>query len=274
MVNKDFIKITIIRLIIVILMIGMLYFLIANGDDKKESSTGYFFLSDNYDTSKTTFYDFLTSEDSYEILKSTYSQILNNKGIPFLEVADQSIEYMGTSEFSEDFSDSGTIDQINQTDTFGNVFSSLKSMQISRNAADAFGIHIPDNIEWVGMGTINVLLGDSYRKYFQVGDHIDFRYLGEKRFSGVICGFLEEGENIMIDNEVYYLDHFVIIPSIELEQDDSMEYKKILLSVKCEGVLYFANSEEKQKTLLELKNLADKTGYKYSLRGEYNELFD
>lgn len=234
------------------------------------SESGDWMLTDDYDSRDSSFEDFLKQKDAYDTLKETYEMLNNAFGGDYYDVGRQDIEYLGKFPGDEAYV-SGGKDAMNQKIN-GQILSPLESLQVSYNfvcqkkmneligTGEMFG---KEDYQRGAEQIIPVLAGASYQKMFKAGDTFQGKYLGEKDLKFQIRGFFKKDAGISLDNEEILLDRMLVFPSLCLKENDSGEFQKILLSVKCQGYLHYDGKSDLEKKLKQLEKIKKETGFRY-----------
>lgn len=243
------------------------YNLFATNENKTE---GDFLLTDMYDSDTTSIYDFFSQKNSLSILESIYDE-LTSMEIDYYEISMQSFDYIGKVSFGKEFTDGEDSEQLNQINLNGQIYTPLKSLQISDFVAQRWAlskkIDVLDRTEYkrINSNKIGVFMGYNYKKYFNCGDEFDILYLGEKQYECIVVGFFKEGTTVLIDGEAIALDNYIVSQNMEVKKDDADEYKKVLLSVKCEGYAHYDNQKEREEVINYIQELKETTGFMYEV---------
>lgn len=229
--------------------------------------SGDFHLTDMYDTEDSTIYDFFDQIGSLNVLMETYELLLDFDKY-YLEISTQPFEYLGFLSIDKSFTDGDDSEQVNQTTDGSSRFTSLKAIQMDASAARLFGLY--DEITVLdqygnGKDAIGVLLGSEYSGIFKIGDEFKIRYLGCKTIRCLVAGFLKKGTTIQIDGTKLSLDNCIISKAISYQEEDSDDYRKTLLSVKCEGYLHYGNLSQRKECVDYIRKIKEATGYKYEI---------
>lgn len=243
-----------------------------NTQAQEFSGRGEISLTDSYDSEDSRLEDFFQTENSYEILKNTYEKLKTNKKLKYYEILPQSIEYVGRFKLPESIVDGDKTFIEQKID--GELLTPLKALMV--NQRFAYDTNLKTKVSegaWFkkkqyGMTSdqyVPVVLGDNYKAAFSIGDTFEGYYLGYKKIQFVVEGFFKVGTVVVLDNQKYDLDNYLIAPVIQPSNTDDKSFSKLLLLVKCEGYLHYNNKEEYEIALAEVERLADETGYKYSL---------
>lgn len=91
---------------------------------------------------------------------------------------------------------------------------------------------------------VPVVAGANYKHIFKLNSIVENSYLATKNIRCKIIGFLDKKTNVNVDEEIINLDNYLIMPSIKLSPQDTLDFKQILLSDKCEGYLHYDNKNE------------------------------
>lgn len=265
-----------IALVITGLMYGFYRIVISTGSGAEHpqeitvSESGDWMLTDDYDSRDSSFEDFLKQKDAYNILKETCEMLKNTFGSDYYDVSRQDVEYIGEFPGDQEFV-SGGKEAVNQKIN-GQILSPLESLQVSYNFAcqkkmnelietgEAFG---KEDDQTGADQIIPVLAGASYQKIFKAGDTFQGKYLGEKDLKFRIEGFFKKDASVLLDNEEILLDCMLVFPSLCLKETDSMEFQKILLSVKCQGYLHYDRKSDLEKKMEQLEKIKKETGFRY-----------
>lgn len=100
----------------------------------------------------------------------------------------------------------------------GRTVRDIRSIQMNRDAFEFAGLQVADgqtpdwdSVDYSG-GKIPVVLGNSYRKLYQLGDELESQYYG-KEFALRVTGFLAADASMYYKGDLdYFLDDYVVIP--------------------------------------------------------------
>lgn len=243
------------------------YNLYATDENKNE---GELLLTDTYDSEKTNLYDFFSKRNSLDIMNNTY-ELLTDAGVDYYEISNQPFAYLGNFNLGKEFTAGDDIAQINQIDEKGQFYTPLKSLQISEFVLDKWNlykqmdIHEDEIFKEDSSEKISVVMGSKYKNFFNYGDDFSIVYLGQKQIDCLVKGFLKENTYVEIDGGKLLLDEYIISNNLTYDENDSDEYKKSLMSVKCEGFLHYESKKECQNAISLLLEIRDNIGFSYEI---------
>jgi len=240
-----------------------------NSNAEYNPNTSEYALMDKYDRKGSNFSDFLYSRTAMSVLKKTYQKIKTDKEINYVEAATQNVEYIGTFKLDKRFVSGNDRDSINQKNA-GELITPLKSLQSEARFLKTKGIdenalisgRMFDDKNYYSSMTIPVLIGNAYYGTFKVGDRIRANY-ATNRVQLKVVGVLNKKCNISLAEQELDLDHYIVMPIMTPETKDSVAYKKILMSIKCEGYVSYSSKEQYTDSVAAIKRIANETGYKY-----------
>lgn len=163
----------------------------------KYSNESMYYICDNFTGEKEQ--SFFSSQNCIKKLKDFNRWLTDNGDFEYLCIRNQSISINNKSY------DSIQVNQLffekNDIEIIGEQFSdknySIESME----------------------DEIPILLGESFMGKYEIGDKIEFYYLGSNKFKGFVKGFVSK-ESCYKDNEqVYSLEKKIIIPLLEFEKE-------------------------------------------------------
>lgn len=258
MKNKSKFFITIPVFVIFVLVCVILYFNSNNTQTSYGENTQnntYYCLSIHNDygvDGNKSLSEFFSENDSLERLMSFNNDLHTN--IDYIELCFQPLQYMDYYDKDSKFVDDE--DNINQSVTLDSgeskYVTNLKSVQIDKNIYGSFdnsinkGRNFTEDDFYINTGdqTINVILGNDYSDYYDIGDIIDIS-LYEKDLTLNVIGFYKENTTLSINGAKTLLDTYIIMPSFFVnyspETETENKYQKILYSQKNAG---FALIEE------------------------------
>ena len=219
-------------------------------------------------------YEFFSKPDTLLKLEDAYSKILTHFGKNYYEISDQSVEYIGLSDFDEKFVSGGKEAKNQNIQEINEIIIPLNSVQLGPETIENIKLNeliqsgrIFSEEEYIFDEkniVIPVILGNDYKDYFEIDDTFFFFYLGEK-FSGKIIAFLEEDSTINIgDEEAKKLDNLIVMPSLKPTSNEETDFNKILALIKTEGFILYETVEEYQDILDEIDIIREETGVLYS----------
>ncbi len=246
-----------------LLTVGMTTFMISNKNylkakhkiidfDNKNIESLYLRVTDVYgrDNQKTLF-QFFSEEDSLERMKK-FCGILN-KEFNYLEFDTQSLLVLDDFNYKDEFRIDYGKEFFGENDEIG---ISLKSVQMGENTYDIFNLESQlidgrgfENNDFIfeNNRTVSAILGHEYSELINIGDTVNFEYLS-KNITVTVIGFFEKNTSVTLNNNIYFLDEFIIIPSLDLNYDilneDDERFQKILYSLKNWGYIKINNGED------------------------------
>lgn len=194
---------------------------IINEELNKDTKKYYFRLSDNYISNKEV--EFRKEVDALEKLKELSILFNESTYFNYLEVSTQSLyvnNFKGNDTFFYNYEYGMQQEPISLD---GRLYSNVKSIQLSDSVFNEFDVEIArgrkfneqdyiynDNIP------ISVLLGNEYNLIYKLDDVFYIDYLGLRTKAKVI-GFLKKDSSIINQNDLMYLDRYIIMPSLKFE---------------------------------------------------------
>lgn len=234
-------------------------------------NAGEYSLTDDYDGEESNFGDFMNDPDSMKILMKTYRKIKNIKHITYMEVSNQDLEYEGRFKLSRNFI-SGNDERSRNQKIKGEFITPLKSIQCDRLFFKIKGVEksdlvtgkMPTDKKYSSDMTIPVLVGNAYEHKFRIGEEFTAYYATEKiRFK--VSGILKKSKKISFLGHKMNLDEYIVLPVISPGRKDSLMYKKILMSIKCEGCIKYNSKEQYIESVQAIKRIVKETGFRYNV---------
>lgn len=156
----------------------------------------------------------------------------------------------------------------------------IKSIQINRQAFDFFKIDVSDGVSFsqddfkFNDNFIPVILGNSYKDIYKIGDILPIEYYLTK-FNAKVIGFAKSDSKVLLNrNMEEYLDRYMIIPQIDFDNPTNKteyEFQKIVYLVRSNGYICVNNTTENiQNMMLDIKLISEKTGFDKYLFIGYN----
>jgi hypothetical protein len=235
-------------------------------------SSGDIFLTDTYDSENSSFSAFLDSPDAAQVLSTVYD-MLKNSDIYYYEVGFQDFYSIGN--YKGDIDCVVNIDQsaVNQKIN-GELITPLCAIQVDssfiKDRADFLNItegsDFSDSDYLLSANqAIPVILGDSYKKDCQIGERMVGYYLTDKRIELYVKGFFLPNEYIMLGSKKIELNNYMIFPSPGLDPDYEERFTKILLSVKCEGMIHYNSTTQYYDAIKALERIKSDTGFQFDI---------
>ncbi|ASS41581.1 hypothetical protein AXF21_06685 [Eubacterium minutum ATCC 700079] len=229
---------------------------------------GDYLVTDEYDKDNNTISSFFKRNDAIKILKKTYKSLSTSGSKYYREIIFQTLEYYGDKKFDKTFTPSNSHLQTNQQNASGELFTTLKSMQLSYNEAKKLHSSLAEGAFWrkryyYSELLLPVVAGNEYKRYYKIGDRFTADYLGSKKIKFKIVGFLKKESKYKINKKTFLLDKYLIFPSQMVRKKDESNYAKILLSVKCGGFFHYNSIGEFKECMALLKKIKMSTGYNF-----------
>jgi len=244
--------------------------------DSNNVDSVYLRVQDVYDKeNQKTLSEFFKEKDALKRMKE-FCSILN-KEFNYLEFDDQSLMVMDDFKYKDEFRIDYGKDYFGENDNIG---ISLLSVQIGKNAYEVFGL---ENQVANGRGfkatdfqfdnvTVPALLGHEYSGLVNIGDTLKFKYLS-KDISVKVIGFLKKDTSVMLDNRIYFLDRYILIPSLNVdfapENKEEEKFQKILYSLKNWGYIKVKDGDDFYDYKNKVDEISSKLGLKYIVNEAY-----
>lgn len=243
-----------------------------NSSISQNSSQGDWLLTDNYDRKGYRYENFLRKKDSLNILKQVYQHLMNIKNIDYYEISNKDFIYTKKFQGSKSFINGKGNQKIDDV-----LITPLKSMQVSELYAKRQNLDQSIQTgEFFNQSAykktsnqiVPVVAGANYKHIFKLNSIVENSYLATKNIRCKIIGFLDKKTNVKVDEEIINLDNYLIMPSVKLSPQDTLDFKQILLSDKCEGYLHYDNKNEYHQVVQQVKRIVKETGYEYIIPPE------
>ncbi|WP_411676811.1 hypothetical protein [Caproicibacter sp.] len=243
----------------------------------KNVDTIYLRVSDVYgEENQETLSDFFSEKNALNRMKEFHQSL--NKKFNYLEFDTQMLLLLDNSfDYKDEFrTDYGT-DSFRANDKIG---VSLKSAQINKKAYDYFslknqifsGQSFHENDFTFNDKAVPAILGYNYINSADIGDIINFNYLS-KDISIKVIGFLKRNTSITINNNIYFMDDYILIPSLEVKSTpiskDDKRFQNILYSLKNWGYIKINNGEDYYNYKAKVDAVSNKLNLKYVLNEGY-----
>lgn len=173
---------------------------------------------------------------SAESYVSMYKQLISCPSFELYEIKYQPIEIYNTNDnmknfFSEIMGHTESYEKEN-----GKIFQFVDCTQMSENCFEAYPIHIDegryfDKYDYIlhRDSPIRMLMGYSYKDYYNIGDLFQGNYLGyETEFE--IVGFMTQDSYYCVGDDQKYTDRMIIIPFISVPSDEINILKEFTFS--------------------------------------------
>lgn len=162
-------------------------------------------------------------------MQNAHSLLLDYFGNQYLEIGEQSVEYIGMCNFDEKFVVGGNEEKDQKISEINEIITPLYSIQLGKSTIE--NIKLNKMIE-----------------------------------TGKIIAFLSKNASIIIDDaETKNLDNMIVMPSFEINPTyTDADFNKILSLIKTEGYIVYENQKEYQNILDKINVIKEKTGIQYS----------
>lgn len=141
---------------------------------------------------------------------------------------------------------------------------------MNKESIEFFGLQVSEGRLWGDEdfkydGYIPILLGDSYRDIFEIGEKIEIGYFGRK-FDGKIIGFLKDNSKVLGNGNIEEtLDQYIVLPHIDFEaplDNDDRIFQDVVYFMMLEGYIVTEdNQEEIQKMKDKVELIAQESGF-------------
>lgn len=233
---------------------------------------GEWLLTDNYDRKDYRYENFLRRKDSIYILEQVYHHLQNISNVDYFEISNQDFIY--TRYFSGDkkFVNGDANQKVDNM-----LITPLKSIQVSE-------LYVKKQKLYRKLHTgkffnqsaytktseqiVPVVAGVNYKNIFKLNSIIENSYLATQNIRCKIIGFLDKNASVKVDEENINLNNYLIMPNINLSDQDTADFRQTLLSVKCNGYLHYENKKEYHQMAQEIKKIVKETGYEYVIPPE------
>ncbi len=240
--------------------------------DSKNIESVYLRVTDAYDEEgQKSLSEFFAEKNALERMKE-FCSILNNE-FNYLEFDKQALVVRGNFAYKDEFRIDYGMDYFGENDKLG---ISLLSAQIGKMAYDAFELEnkvaggrgfevndfVFDNV------AVPAILGYEYSGLANIGDTIKFDYL-MKGISVKIIGFFKRDTSVTINNEIYFLDKYIVIPSLDVNfeplNEEDISFQRILYSLKNWGYIKINDGEDYYAYKNRIDDISNTLDLKYVL---------
>ncbi|WP_129600108.1 hypothetical protein [Anaerophilus nitritogenes] len=175
------------------------------------------------------FEEFISHPDALERIRDFYVGLDTADHFKYLAISDQRIginkknipQIMSAGyEQGKEYPDS----KIN-----GQTYKFIKSVQLNQQAFNFFKLDVSHGRIWTNEdfkdqgNTIPVLLGDSYKNVYEIGDELNISYIG-KEINAKVIGFLKSNSKIFYNEDTeFYLDRYILLPFFKYNDPVSKE---------------------------------------------------
>lgn len=242
--------------------------------DSENIESMYLRVTDVYDrNNQKTLSEFFVEENALERMKVFCNTL--NKEFNYLEFDDQSLLIRDHFSYKDEFRTDYGKPYFGEKDHI-----SLLSIQIGKNAYDVFDL---ENKLFNGKGfkpndfifdnkTVPAILGYEYLGLIDIGDTIKFSYL-TKDISVKVMGFFKKDTAVTIDNRIYFLDQYIIIPSLDVNfapvDKEDASFQLILYSLKNWGYIKVNDGDDYYDYKNRVSEINNRLGLKYVVNEGY-----
>ena len=242
--------------------------------DSENIESMYLRVTDVYDrNNQKTLSEFFVEENALERMKVFCNTL--NKEFNYLEFDDQSLLIRDHFSYKDEFRTDYGKPYFGEKDHI-----SLLSIQIGKNAYDVFDL---ENKLFNGKGfepndfifdnkPVPAILGYEYLGLIDIGDTIKFSYL-TKDISVKVMGFFKKDTAVTIDNRIYFLDKYIIIPSLDVNfapvDKEDASFQLILYSLKNWGYIKVNDGDDYYDYKNRVSEINNRLGLKYVVNEAY-----
>lgn len=174
---------------------------------------------------------YLKKDKNIDIVKSFYKKIIDSSKINYLEIIKQPLCYKGNYDLPIDFvieKNKKNIEQI----VDDKKYTMLNSFQIGKktynsNIIDGYiekGRKFSEkDFVYNNKKELSVILGNSYKKCYRIGDKFDVNYLNFGDFNVKVIGFLKQDSEISYKGTNINLNNYIIAPSVDYQKKFTTE---------------------------------------------------
>lgn len=146
----------------------------------------------------------MNSDNSLEIVKNYYNNLNSSKNFQYLNINNQAIGLINHN-IDDIFKYGYELGQIPETNN-SNI-TPIKSIQINRQAFDFFKIDVSDGVSFsqddfkFNDNFIPVILGNSYKDIYKIGDILPIEYYLTK-FNAKVIGFAKSDSKVLLNRNM------------------------------------------------------------------------
>lgn len=240
-----------------------------------EGKAIYQLLDAYYDGDK--YSQFINQPDYLNDLKEYYNQLNESKDFQYLAMFNNHIllnDKRVTGEFVEGYEQGNSQPQVEVENI---LYTPVKSFQLNKQAVDFFNLSVSDGSLWNEKtdkdldGNMPVILGNSYKQIYKIGDTASINYYN-KLFNVKVIGFLKENSKVYFNNNTeFYLDNYFVLPYLDFEEpasENDEKFQQISYFAMINGYVVTDNDPEKTQTAMQrIDAIAQKSGVGYSYIG-------
>ena len=203
-------------------------------------SKEYYKLTENFDD--VFYYSYMSENYKYNEIISYLETVKNN--FNYIIATEQPIavkEYKVPMESLMGY-ESGNYENSVTKDGSGSVIYSVKSLHVSGNFFNEFGIKIQkgrlftaEDFKYEKGEAVPIILGSCFSDT-EIGEYINGVYLDE-HIAFKVIGILENGDSWTFGQSINHTDRYIIIPSLTAEENDPNTFSKMRLLQQLCGVI-------------------------------------
>lgn len=256
--------------LILILLGSFLYFMTSLKYEEKGLKEIYegkalYTLIDNYINEDEE--NLMNSDNSLNVVKNYYTSLNNSNNFEYLNINFQPIGLIDgkVNDIFKDGYENGQIPEIT------NNLTPIKSVQLNQKAFNFFKIDVTEGKKFIendfifNNKYIPIILGDSYKKIYKIGDIVPIEYYFNK-FNAKVIGFAKPSSKVLFNGNIEeYLDRYMILPQIDFDvpaDKNEYEFQKIVYLVRSNGYVAVDNDINSiQNMMSEIQLISEKTGF-------------
>ncbi|MGC6585006.1 ABC transporter permease [Paenibacillus sp. Dod16] len=185
--------------------------------------------------------EFISENDYITRLKNFYNGLNTATEFQYLAMYDQAIMIEDTKIPSDAYHGYERGNEKIQTTINNKSYTVAKAFQLNNQALNFFNLQVSEGQLWDKddfqneQNEIPVLLGDTYRNYYEIGDVTKINYYN-KMVNIKVVGFLNPNSKVFYQNNTeFYLDKYILLPYIEWNSKPTT-----LIDEKFQQASYFA----------------------------------
>lgn len=224
------------------------------------------------------FSSFTSKSDSLIKLKNFYTSLNNDDNFRYLTMMDQ---YIGITNknipeiFVQGHENGAGFQQVKINN---NLYTPIKSLQMNQKSFKFFNLDISEGRKWEDndfndtKDFVPVLLGDSYKKIYKIGEKFTINYY-LKDIDVKVIGFLNQNSKVLFNGDPeFYLDRYILLPYLNYNAPVSKEdyrFQTIAYFAMVNGYVVTDNDQSKIRSMMErIKVISEMSSFEnYSFIG-------